>query len=90
CGLPAGPNGLYGATEGVSYIVIVLLIGWSLFTKVTTGKGLPAGPFGLLGAAEGLSYLAALAGIVIAGLTFVDFGSIPEALPTDGGRCSDI
>lgn len=90
CGLPAGPGGLYGAVEGISYLAIVGIIGWSAYTKATTGKGLPAGPFGLLGAAEGLSYLAALAGIVVAGLTFVEYGSIPEAVPTDGGRCSSI
>lgn len=65
-GLPAGPSGLYGAAEGVSYLVIVGIIGWSAYTKATTGTGLPPGPFGLLGAAEGLSYLAALAGIVVA------------------------
>uniref|UniRef100_A0A7R9UN66 Uncharacterized protein n=1 Tax=Diacronema lutheri TaxID=2081491 RepID=A0A7R9UN66_DIALT len=88
CGLPAGPGGLYGAVEGLSYLAIVALIGWSVATKVQTGKGLPAGPFGLLGAAEGLAYLAALAGIVIAGLTVVDYGSIPNAVPSEGARCS--
>jgi hypothetical protein len=90
CGLPAGPGGLYGAVEGISYLVIVGLIGWSLFTKVSTGKGLPAGPFGLLGAAEGLAYLAALAGLVVAGTTVLEYGGLPEAVPTDGGRCSNI
>ena len=49
-----------------------------------------AGPAGLLGAVEGLSFLAVLAGIVIAGLTYADYGSIPEAVPVDGGRCSNI
>lgn len=46
------------------------------------------GPVGLLGAVEGLSYLAIVAGLVIAGFTVKDFGSIPEAVPTEGGRCS--
>jgi hypothetical protein len=90
CGLPAGPSGLYGATEGLSYLAIVGIIGWSLFTKVKTGKGLPAGPYGLLGAAEGLAYLAAVVGLVVAGLTVMEFGGLPEPVPVDGGRCADI
>eukprot|EP00307_Rebecca_sp_RCC1486_P012595 CAMPEP_0119415950 /NCGR_PEP_ID=MMETSP1335-20130426/11036_1 /TAXON_ID=259385 /ORGANISM="Chrysoculter rhomboideus, Strain RCC1486" /LENGTH=170 /DNA_ID=CAMNT_0007441011 /DNA_START=23 /DNA_END=535 /DNA_ORIENTATION=- len=88
CGLPAGPFGLYGAVEGVSYLAIVGIIGASLFTKLKTGRGLPNGPFGLLGLAEGLAYLAAVAGIVVAGLTVVDFGDLPNAVPIEGGRCS--
>ena len=39
CGLPAGPFGLIGATEGVSYLTVVGILGWSLFTKVKTGSG---------------------------------------------------
>ena len=48
----------------MSYLVILAIIGWSAYTKATTGSGLPAGPSGLLGAAEGFSYLALLSGIV--------------------------
>ena len=58
-GLPPGPGGLYGATEGVSYLVIVGIVGWSLYTKVKTGSGLQGN---LLGAVEGLSYLSVVAG----------------------------
>jgi hypothetical protein len=36
CGLPAGPLGLYGAAEGVSYLGVVGLVGFSLFTKFRT------------------------------------------------------
>ena len=56
------------AAEGVSYLVIVGLVAWSLYTKVETGSGLPAGPSGVLGAAEGFSYLSLVIGIVVAGL----------------------
>lgn len=90
CGLPAGPGGALGALEGVSYLVVAGVFLWSIATKVRTGKGLPAGPAGLLGAVEGMSFLAVLAGVLIAGLTYADYGSIPEAVPVDGGRCSDI
>ena len=58
-GLPPGPGGIYGATEGVSYLVIVGIVGWSLYTKVKTGSGLQGS---LLGAVEGLSYLSVVAG----------------------------
>jgi hypothetical protein len=36
CGLPAGPLGLYGAAEGISYLGVVGLVGFSLFTKFRT------------------------------------------------------
>lgn len=45
---------------------------------------------GLLGAVEGLSFLALLAGAVVLGLTVKTYGSIPEAVPVEGGRCSGI
>ena len=32
-GLPPGPYGLYGATEGVSYLVVLFLISWSATKK---------------------------------------------------------
>ena len=63
--------------EGVSYLVIVGIVAWSLFTKVQTGRGLPSGPGGLLGAAEGFSYLSLVAGIIVAGLTIAEKGSLP-------------
>ena len=50
--------------EGVSYLAVLGIIGWSIYTKVSTGSGLPAGPSGLLGAAEGFSYLALLGAII--------------------------
>mmetsp|Transcript_61729 Transcript_61729/g.145467 ORF Transcript_61729/g.145467 Transcript_61729/m.145467 type:complete len:180 (+) Transcript_61729:54-593(+) len=88
CGLPAGPGGALGALEGISYLVVVGLVGFSVFTKVKTGKGLPAGPGGLLGAAEGLGFLAVLAGVVVLGFQVADYGYIPNAVPTEGGKCA--
>ena len=60
-GLPPGPGGLYGATEGISYLVIVGVVVWSLYTKAKTGSGLPGN---LLGAVEGFSYLSLVAGMI--------------------------
>lgn len=39
CGLPAGPFGLIGAAEGISYLIVVGIFLWSLITKVKTGTG---------------------------------------------------
>lgn len=87
CGLPAGPFGLVGAIEGVSYLGVVGLVGVSIYKKVKTGSGLPAGPGGLLGAAEGLSFLAAVAGLVVLGFQILDYGYVPNAVPYEGSIC---
>jgi len=50
------------ATQGISYLLVLGVIGWSIATKASTGSGLPAGPSGLLGAVEGVSYLSLLGG----------------------------
>ena len=36
CGLPAGPFGLVGAVEGLSYLGVIGLVSFSIYTKVTT------------------------------------------------------
>jgi len=88
CGLPAGPFGLVGAAEGVSYLGIVGMGAFSLYKKIKTGSGLPAGPGGLLGLGEGLSFLAIVAGIVVFVLQVTNYGYIPNAVPMEGGMCS--
>mmetsp|Transcript_29461 Transcript_29461/g.62528 ORF Transcript_29461/g.62528 Transcript_29461/m.62528 type:complete len:181 (-) Transcript_29461:132-674(-) len=55
---------LLGALEGVSYLVLLGLVGKSIALKVRTGTGLPAGPYGLIGAMEGLAYLLVVGFIV--------------------------
>eukprot|EP00978_Attheya_sp_CCMP212_P041429 scaffold237497_cov58-Attheya_sp.AAC.9 len=87
CGLPAGPFGLVGAAEGVSYLGVVGVAAYSLYTKIKTGRGLPAGPGGILGAAEGLSFLAIFAGLVVLGLQITNYGYIPNAIPGEGAIC---
>ena len=88
CGLPAGPAGLLGLAEGLSYLSVVGIAGFSLFTKLKQGRGLPAGPGGLLGAAEGLSFLSILAGLIVLGFQIVDYNYIPNAIPMEGGMCN--
>jgi hypothetical protein len=87
CGLPAGPLGLLGAAEGISYLAVVALAALSLYSKLRAGSGLPAGPVGILGAAEGLSFLAIATGLVVLGFQLADYGYIPNAVPMEGGMC---
>lgn len=74
CGLPAGPYGLIGAAEGISYLVVLAIVFLSIQRKVTTGKGLPPGPVGLLGAAEGISYLTLLGILIIFSMMYYSNG----------------
>ena len=67
-GLEAGPFGLLGLAEGLSFLIVPGFVFAALLTKVKTGSGLPAGPAGLLGAAEGLSFLSFIGIIVVFGL----------------------
>lgn len=87
CGLPAGPYGVIGAVEGLSYLGVTSLVALSLYCKVTTGSGLPSGPKGILGLAEGMSYLAVIVGIIVLVYQVRDFGYIPNAVPMEGGMC---
>ena len=64
-GLDPGPYGLLGAVEGVSFLVVVSIVGAALVSKVSKGSGLPAGPLGLLGLSEGLSFLSVLGALLV-------------------------
>jgi hypothetical protein len=88
CGLPAGPGGLVGAIEGVSYLGVAGLLGASAYKKTTTGSGLPAGPFALLGAAEGVAFLLLVAGLYVGVAQVLEYGYIPNAVPVEGGKCA--
>lgn len=83
CGLPAGPYGIIGALEGISYLGVSAIAAFSIYTKVKTGSGLK----GVLGLAEGLSFLAIAVGLVVLGFQISDYGFIPNAVPTEGGIC---
>eukprot|EP00929_Paragymnodinium_shiwhaense_P121570 TRINITY_DN93844_c0_g1_i1.p1 TRINITY_DN93844_c0_g1~~TRINITY_DN93844_c0_g1_i1.p1 ORF type:complete len:199 (-),score=37.19 TRINITY_DN93844_c0_g1_i1:151-747(-) len=87
CGLPAGPLGLLGATEGISYLVVVGLLAYAVYSKLQPGKR----EWGtLLEVGSGLSVLAVVAGLIVFYFQIQDYGYVPEAVPTEGGRCSDI
>ena len=80
-GLPAEMGPFVGALEGVSYLVVVVIVGVSAYKKVSTGSGLPAGAGGLLGAAEGLSYLSIAAGVAVLAQLVGQDSCVPNALP---------
>ncbi|CEM17868.1 unnamed protein product [Vitrella brassicaformis CCMP3155] len=84
CGVPPGPAGIYGAAEGLSFLQVVGLSGYSAFTKVKTGQGLNSGPAGLLGAAEGLSYVAVVALVTVFALQAVG------VVPNGGAACYEV
>ena len=88
CGLPAGPGGIVGAIEGISYLGVAGLLGASAYAKKTTGSGLPAGPYALLGLAEGVAFGLALAGVYVGIAQIIDYGYIPNAVPVEGGKCA--
>jgi len=92
CGLPAGPFGLFGAAEGISYLIVAGVVIASLGKKVTTGSGFEdePGSLPLKGLAEGLCFLTAVVGLAVLGLQIADYGFVPEAVPVEGGRCSNI
>mmetsp|Transcript_10800 Transcript_10800/g.30401 ORF Transcript_10800/g.30401 Transcript_10800/m.30401 type:complete len:197 (-) Transcript_10800:116-706(-) len=64
-----------GALEGVSYLVLLGVIGKSIALKVRTGTGFPPGPYGLLGALEGLAYLE-LVGLIVSQILKAKAGGV--------------
>jgi len=87
CGLPAGPFGLIGAAEGLSYLGVVATGALSLYEKLKTGTGLPSGPRGILGLGEGLSITAIIVGLIVLVFQVVNYGYIPNVVPMEGAMC---
>ena len=92
CGLPAGPFGLFGAAEGISYLIVAGVVVAALVKKATTGSGFQdeEGALPLKGLAEGLCFLTAFVGLAVLGAQLLEYGFVPEAVPVEGGRCSNI
>lgn len=70
-GLPAGPFGLLGALEGVSYLVVVGMVVTSLFKDSNTSKS----------TAERLSYFTLAAGLLTLVALVAQQGCVPNAKP---------
>ena len=87
CGLPPGPAGAIGASEGLSYLIVAGTVAASATAKARTGRGLPDGPGGVLGLAEGLAWVVALAGAAVLVLQVSDYGYVPNAVPAADAPC---
>mmetsp|Transcript_18683 Transcript_18683/g.35047 ORF Transcript_18683/g.35047 Transcript_18683/m.35047 type:complete len:169 (-) Transcript_18683:94-600(-) len=87
CGLPAGPFGLLGAAEGLSYLAVLGLVGFNIYARTQPG---PRNWSAALEAASALALVVTFAGAVVLYFQIQDYGFVPEAVPTEGGRCSNI
>ena len=77
-GLPAGPFGLLGAVEGVSYLVVLGYVASSIARRVTGGANQPEG---IVAFTERLSYVTILAGLFTLASLVAQQGCIPNAKP---------
>ena len=76
-GLPASPFGLLGAVEGISYLLVLGLVGLTAWRNV--GGTFPSND--LLGNAEALSFKTLIAALLTLASLVVDQGCIPNAKP---------
>ena len=81
-----------GAAEGISYLIVAGVVVAALVKKATTGSGFEdeEGALPLKGLAEGLCFLTAFVGLAVLGSQLLEYGFVPEAVPVEGGRCSNI
>jgi len=90
CGLPAGPYGLVGAIEGISYLGVVATAATAIATTVTINNDNNNNNYDigvLRRLATLLSYSAIIVGIVVVAFQIFDYGYVPNAIPMDGGMC---
>ena len=88
-GLPAGPGGLLGALEGVSYLVILAWVVRSSFflrssirrETFVVSEGNAGTAAAASAAAAALSWVSLLAGLVVLARLVADQGCIPNAQP---------
>ncbi|VEU40708.1 unnamed protein product [Pseudo-nitzschia multistriata] len=87
CGLPAGPFGIVGAIEGISYLGVVATCAASVVDLVASedGASRPKTVAGRVAAA--MSFAAVLVGITVLAFQLTDYGYIPNAVPMEGGMC---
>jgi hypothetical protein len=92
CGLPAGPFGLVGAIEGISYLGVVATAATAIVAATSKNKSNNDydndNNIGLLRRlAISLSVSAIIFGIFVLVFQIFDYGYIPNAVPMDGGMC---
>lgn len=86
CGLPAGPFGIVGAVEGVSYLGVVATCAFAVVEGVS-GEDATATTTTTRKIATALAGLAAVVGILVLASQVTNYGYIPNAVPMEGGMC---
>jgi hypothetical protein len=90
CGLPAGPFGIVGAIEGMSYLGVVGTAATAIVTATSANNddNDNNNNIGILRrVAISLSVSAIIFGIVVLVFQIFDYGYIPNAVPMEGGMC---
>lgn len=86
CGLPAGPFGIVGAVEGLSYLGVVGICA-NAVSQYFSDEGGNRSDTSARRIATTLGLSAALVGIAVLGFQVIDYGYIPNAVPMEGGMC---
>jgi hypothetical protein len=86
CGLPAGPFGIVGAVEGVSYLGVVATCATAAVDYFSE-NGVEGSDNITRRIATALGVTAAAVGIVVLVLQVTNYGYIPNAVPMEGGMC---
>lgn len=86
CGLPAGPFGLVGAIEGVSYLGVVATCATAAVGYFSE-DGLEGSDSITRRLAITLSVSAVVVGVAVLAFQLTDYGFIPNAVPMKGGMC---
>jgi len=86
CGLPAGPFGMVGAVEGVSYLGVVATCATAAVDYFSE-NGVEGSDNITRRIATALGVTAAVVGIVVLVLQVTNYGYIPNAVPMEGGMC---
>lgn len=84
CGLPPGPGGMLGATEGLSYLVVAGLAGWGLLRQArrrTDSTSVVDVPGALLTSAQAASCSTVAVGLAVLALQVSQRGYVPGVLP---------
>ena len=79
CGLPAGPYGIVGGIEGISYLLVVAVAAQTILFSSNKNKEISVGFIS--------SMTSILIGILVLVGQVTNYGYIPNAVPMEGGMC---
>lgn len=92
CGLPAGPFGIVGAIEGISYLVVVATCASAVVDYFSSDDDSDSSSPKKTATiarrvAVWLSLAAAIVGVAVLAFQLTDYGYVPNAVPMEGGMC---